>query len=105
MCRAGNVGYVIVRERAIILTNLMRRCIACTLVVILAFPTLSFADELPHELEIDESTLGDALLEFSRQSGIQIIIPDSVSTGHVANAISGNYTASEALTLLLDSTG
>jgi len=104
MCRASKLGYAIARERVIILANLIRGCSACTLVVILAFPTLSFADESPHELEIDESALGDALLEFSRQSGIQIIIPDSVSTGHVANAISGTYTASEALTLLLDST-
>jgi outer membrane receptor protein involved in Fe transport len=97
-------GYAIVSEGVSILRILLRQRIACILLFLLTFPTLSVAEDDLHDLEIDEPNLSAALLEFSKQSGIQLVIPDRILRGHDAQPISGSYTASAALQRLLADT-
>ncbi len=88
----------------IILTIQFRQWIAGVFVILLVLPLQSAADGNIFDLEIDERTLSAALLEFSKQARIQLVVPDRVLRGHNARPISGSFTAPEALTQLLDST-
>ena len=88
----------------VILMIQVRQWIARVFVVLLILPVLSAADEKLYGLEIDERTLSAALLEFSKQARIQLVIPDRALKGHNARPISGSYTAPEALIQLLEST-
>lgn len=58
-----------------------------------------------YDLSISQVRLGDALNELARQMGMQVLFPfDSVQT-KTAHAVSGRYTASEALDIMLRDTG
>ncbi len=100
----GNVDYPIVGERVLNLIVPFRQWTLSVFVVLLVCPVLSAADENFYDLEIDERTLSAALLEFSKQAGIQLVVPDRALKGHNAPPISGSYSAAEVLTRLLEST-
>lgn len=55
-----------------------------------------------YELKIDSQPLGQALQEFAKQAGIQIIFFSKVTAGHMAPALNGKFTANAALGRLLD---
>jgi outer membrane receptor protein involved in Fe transport len=54
-----------------------------------------------YELKIERQPLGQALQEFAKQSGVQIIFFSSVADGRQAPALNGRYTAAAALGRLL----
>ncbi len=82
-----------------------RRWTARVFVIVVACSSSAVANEHVHEINIRESTLSAALLEFSKQTEIQLVAPDRVLAGHTAPLLSGSYTAADALTVLLASTG
>jgi outer membrane receptor protein involved in Fe transport len=59
------------------------------------------AEPAQYNLKIDAEPLGDALQDFARQSGIQIIFFSKVTEGRVARALNGRFTAQGALRILL----
>lgn len=78
--------------------NIRAGCLAlCVLVIGLAWG----AEPATYRLKIPEQALGDALQEFSRQSGVQIIFFSGVAEGQRAAALDGQYTMSAALEALL----
>lgn len=78
--------------------NIRAGCLAlCMLVIGLAWG----AEPATYRLKIPEQALGDALQEFSRQSGVQIIFFSGVTEGQRAPALDGQYTMSAALEALL----
>lgn len=69
------------------------------------YPLASTAEEHLYDFEIHERTLSAAMLEFSRQADIQLVVPDRALNGFDAPEISGAFAAAEALTRLLENTG
>lgn len=57
------------------------------------------------EFNIEELALVDALLAFSAQSGVQLVIPDRILAGRMADPLQGSYSADEALRQLLQRSG
>jgi hypothetical protein len=55
-------------------------------------------------LTIASQPLADALEEFARQSGVQVIFFSELTDGSRAPALDGSFTLSQALTLLLTNT-
>lgn len=55
--------------------------------------------------EIPARPLGDALSEFSRQSGLRVRVDRESASGKFSSSVSGVYTPSEALRRLLSGTG
>src|SRR5690349_12608675 len=55
-------------------------------------------------LDIKHQALGDALNEFARQSGLQIVLYSEVGAGISAPELLGNFTATSALEKMLDGT-
>jgi iron complex outermembrane recepter protein len=62
------------------------------------------APEIYH-LTIANQPLGDALQDFSRQSGIQVIFFSALTDGIRAPALDGDYSAAAALNALLANSG
>jgi iron complex outermembrane receptor protein len=56
-------------------------------------------------LNIQPLPLGDALNEFARQTGLQVVLFADVGAGITTPGVSGNYTADDALAKLLAGTG
>lgn len=54
-----------------------------------------------YNLKIDSQSLGSALQEFARQSGVQIIFFSQVTEGFRSPALDGQYTLANALQMLL----
>ncbi|HEY6642667.1 TonB-dependent siderophore receptor [Povalibacter sp.] len=78
----------------------------CALVVGLAWSYGSgeiacSAEPVKYQLNIASQPLGNALQEFARQSGVQIIFFSRLTRGLSAPAVSGQYTTEEALAALL----
>jgi len=77
----------------------------CILVITVAWtPTCSGAtppSEPVKYLKIDGQPLGQALQEFARQSGVQIIFFSQIAEGLQSSALDGQYTVAAALEALL----
>jgi TonB-dependent siderophore receptor len=78
----------------------------CILVITVAWtPTCSGAtppsEPVKYSLKIDGQPLGQALQEFARQSGVQIIFFSQVTEGLQSSALDGQYTVAAALEALL----
>ena len=56
-----------------------------------------------YSFKIDSQPLGEALQEFAKQSGVQIIFFSQVTEGFRAPALNGPYTIAGALQILLSS--
>jgi len=66
----------------------------------------TWADSEPrHVFNIEPQALGDSLQEFANQSGVQLIFFSKLVEGHVAPALHGRFTATEALDRLLARSG
>jgi outer membrane receptor protein involved in Fe transport len=63
------------------------------------------SDSVKYDLRIPKQPLSNALQEFAKQSGIQIIFFSQVTDGFEAPSIVGKYTAADALRQMLDHTG
>src|SRR5688572_30610640 len=61
------------------------------------------ADTTQYELKIEEQSLGTALQEFAKQSGVQVVFLSRVTDGLAAPEVKGKFTAAGALKLLLSS--
>ena len=61
--------------------------------------------EAPAPIVIPAQPLGQALLEFSRQTRQQVVFQPGIVAGRRGRAVSGHYTPMEALRRLLDGTG
>jgi iron complex outermembrane receptor protein len=90
---------------------MMSRCTRAPLAMLLALAWISRdgsahpgAPEIYH-LTIASQPLGDALQDFSRQSGIQVIFFSALTDGIRAPALDGDYSAAAALNALLAKTG
>ena len=59
------------------------------------------SEPVRYNFKIDSQPLGTALQEFAKQSGVQIIFFSQVTEGLQAPALSGSYTISGALEMLL----
>ncbi|MBL8268872.1 TonB-dependent receptor domain-containing protein [Steroidobacter sp.] len=71
--------------------------VACPIV-----STCAYAEAVQYDLKIAPQPLSAALQEFAKQSGVQIIFFSTVTDGYDAPPLSGKYTASDALQLLLN---
>jgi len=58
-------------------------------------------EPIKYHFQIDSQPLGDALQQFAKQSGVQIIFFSQVTEGLRAPALNGSYTISGALEMLL----
>ena len=74
-------------------------------VIALSSVTLHAEPALLYEFKIKRQSVAAALLDFSNQSDIQVIMPGELAGNVLANEVTGQYTAREALTRLLQSTG
>ncbi|MDM3871433.1 TonB-dependent receptor [Porticoccus sp. W117] len=63
------------------------------------------ADDSKFDLNIKGQTAGSALVELGETSGVQIIFPGGTGNGVQLNAVNGNYTVAEALTMMLEGSG
>lgn len=61
--------------------------------------------ETATRFDISPQPVGDALNEFARQTGLQVVIDPQEGRGIVAREVVGSFTPSEALTKLLANTG
>ena len=59
------------------------------------------SEPVKYNLRIDRQPLGQALQEFARQSGVQIVFFSQVTEGLQAPALNGQYTLAAALEMLL----
>lgn len=57
------------------------------------------------EFNIKRQSLGTALLDYSYQANIQVVMPGSLAEGRMANPVSGELTRAEALDRLLAGSG
>lgn len=82
-----------------------RSALLCLCIVAIAWITLpagaASREPVRYNFKIDSQPLGTALQEFAKQSGMQIIFFSQVTEGHQAPALSGSYTISGALEMLL----
>ena len=84
----------------------MRRgALLCLCIVAIAWITrlagAPSSEPVRYNFKIDSQPLGTALQEFAKQSGAQIIFFSQVTEGLQAPALSGSYTISGALEMLL----
>src|SRR6186713_2727910 len=70
-----------------------------------ASPAVAEMVTSPMALNISAQPLGDALSEFARQSGLQVVFYATVSEGIVAPSVVGKYTADAALKKMLATSG
>ncbi len=63
------------------------------------------AGEEPATFDIPAQPLSEALIEFARQSRINVVAPKSVTEGRISSPVSGDMEPSEALDRLMQSTG
>src|ERR1700732_170258 len=78
----------------------------CIIVITVAWTPICSAAAPPSEpvryhLKIDGQPLGQALQEFAKQSGVQIIFFSQVTEGLQSSALDGQYTVAAALETLL----
>src|SRR5882762_9056025 len=78
----------------------------CIIVITVAWTPICSAAAPPSEpvkynLKIDGQPLGQALQEFARQSGVQIIFFSQVTEGLQSSPLDGQYTIAAALETLL----
>jgi outer membrane receptor protein involved in Fe transport len=71
----------------------------CSVLLCLYLAT-AVADEI-YQLDIEQQPLGNALKSFAEQSGLQVVYFAAVAEGKHAPALQGEYTANDALDLLL----
>jgi iron complex outermembrane receptor protein len=82
----------------------VRATIASLLCLQSAMP--AFADDaVQHQFTIPAQALPTALQEFTRQSGIEVVLSPQVATGYNASVLYGRYTSAQALQVLLAGTG
>ncbi len=81
------------------------RFLAVPVLVLALLPSLSApapaADAMRYELRIEQQPLGEALQEFAKQSGVQVIFFSRVTEGFEAPALRGKFTTEAALQRLL----
>jgi len=70
-----------------------------------ATPKLSADSNTTIALRIEAQPIGDALNEFSRQSGLHVVLYSKLGRGLRSPGLSGSYTRDAALTTLLQGTG
>jgi iron complex outermembrane recepter protein len=81
------------------------RCCASAVTIVLALALASTAaNASPKPFSIDSEEAPRALLEFGRQSALQILFATEKVKGIVTNAVHGNYEPIDALRLLLKGT-
>lgn len=86
----------------------VRRLLMAALIVALAWLTTARADDMLDrdvQLRIPASSLGNALLEFSAQTGIKIAAADADIAQRSTNGVSGTFPLRAALSMLLSGTG
>ncbi len=77
--------------------------LSCT-IVLASVPTQAASTEAVVQFKIQQQSLADALLEFSYQSNIQVIMPSALAADFSVEEIIGDYTVEQALALLLKRT-
>jgi hypothetical protein len=82
-----------------------RHVLLCLCIVAIAWITRLAAapssEPVKYHFKIDSQPLGTALQQFAEQSGVQIIFFSQLTEGLQAPALSGSYTISGALEILL----
>jgi len=82
-----------------------RRVLLCLCIVAIAWITrlagAPGSEPVRYNFKIESQPLGTALQQFAEQSGVQIIFFSQVTEGLQAPALSGSYTISGALQMLL----
>jgi hypothetical protein len=82
-----------------------RNVLLCFCIVAIAWITRLAAapssEPVKYHFKIDSQPLGTALQQFAEQSGVQVIFFSRVTEGLQATALSGSYTISGALEILL----
>ncbi len=63
------------------------------------------ADASKFQIDIESQTAGAALMKLSRNSGVQIMVPQSMGKSIQVAGIKGQYTLTEALDVMLQNTG
>ncbi|HEX7025944.1 MAG TPA: TonB-dependent receptor [Gammaproteobacteria bacterium] len=81
------------------------RCILLLLAPLTGFISFSAAAENRQDFDIRRQSLSAALLDFSYQADIQIVMPGYLAEGRVSRKIKGAYSPSQVLDILLKGTG
>ncbi|WP_084396556.1 TonB-dependent receptor domain-containing protein [Henriciella aquimarina] len=71
------------------------------LVLALAMPGHAEGEKL-QKYDIEAQQLSEALLEYSRQSEVNVIAPSSITRGRISRPVSGEMTPTEALSRLIE---
>jgi iron complex outermembrane receptor protein len=82
-----------------------RRCCVPWLVLMLIGTAVQAQEGPRYDFRIEETTLGEALQALSRETGAQLLYPHEFGKATGINPVVGRYTVSEALTVLLRSSG
>lgn len=83
-------------------SKLRRSLVGLAVTCLLASATATAADGIEYELQIESQSLGAALREFSKQSGLQVVFLSKIADGLDAPAVRGRFTADGALRALLE---
>ena len=86
------------------LGNLLVRGMTAVLIVLLSLAIPAYADGLDQirDFNIDEQALDTALIEFSEQAGVQLMVPTELIADLRSPSIAGQYAADKALIVLLE---
>lgn len=87
------------------LTVHTRFFVATILLSLALFSTVGHSQETVFEFDIKRQDLATALLDFSYQSNVQVLIPGVLVEGLLAPTIKGRYRPEQALALLLQRSG
>ncbi|HWK73731.1 MAG TPA: TonB-dependent siderophore receptor [Povalibacter sp.] len=89
------------------LRKLHRRALGCAAAIVLAggvWTGIAQAAETVKAFDIPAKALAEALVEFSRQSDVIVVAPQTMTSGKISSAVSGTMTPQQAVEQLLKGT-
>jgi hypothetical protein len=79
--------------------------LACFAFMVVALPIAGHADEATKRFDIKAQPLSEALMAFGAQTGAIVMASSELTTGKISTPVTGQLTAQEALTRMLEGTG
>jgi iron complex outermembrane receptor protein len=79
--------------------------LACLALFVVAVPVAVRAEEVPKHFDIKAQPLSEALMAFGAQTGAIVMASSELTTGKICKPVTGQLTAQEALTRMLQGTG
>jgi hypothetical protein len=79
--------------------------LACCAFMVVALPIAGHADGATKRFDIKAQPLSEALMAFGAQTGAIVMASSELTTGKTSTRVTGQLTAQEALTRMLEGTG